>query len=153
MGHGPRVNLADKAPAVYRAWLSVEQFLHDSTLPDNLLHLVKLRVSQINGCAFCVDMHARDARKAGETDQRLDAVAVWREAPFFTDAERAAFALAEASARLADNPAGVPDDVWQEAARHYDEQQLAVLVVALAQISAWNTVNVTLRHPPAAAAA
>jgi AhpD family alkylhydroperoxidase len=127
--------------------LEVEKFLHESGVPDSTLHLIKLRASQINGCGYCVDMHALDAKNAGETDERLWSVAAWREAPFYTDEERAALALAEAATRIADNPDGVPDDVWDAAADHYDEKTLAALIVAIAQINAWNRLNVTLRNP------
>ena len=103
--------------------------------------LVHLRASQINGCSVCVDMHARELKKAGETDERLFAVAAWRDAPYFTDAERAALALTEAVTRLGDRADPVPDDVWDEAARHYDEQALAALILSIAQINVWNRLN------------
>ncbi|MFD9893800.1 carboxymuconolactone decarboxylase family protein, partial [Amycolatopsis sp. NPDC059027] len=95
---------------------------------------------------FCVDMHARDAKKAGETDERLWSVAAWREAPYYTDEERAALALTEAATRLADRSDPVPDDVWDDAADHFDEESLAALVVAIAAINAWNRINVTTRQ-------
>src|SRR5438445_13140512 len=98
-------------------------------VPQAVLELVHLHVSQINGCSFCVDSGARSAKKAGETDERLFAVAAWREAPYFTDAERAALALTEAVTRLADRADPVPDPIWDEAARHYDEQGLAALIL------------------------
>ncbi|WP_245681834.1 carboxymuconolactone decarboxylase family protein [Actinomadura kijaniata] len=131
----------------YQGFASVDRFLHRSELPNTIVHLVKLRVSQINGCALCVDMHSHDARKEGETDERLWSVAAWREAPFYTDQERAALALAEAATRIADNPDGVPDDVWNEAAEHFDEKQLAALVAAIALINAWNRIGVTAHIP------
>src|SRR5262245_35040742 len=96
-------------------------------LPSSTTGLVQLRASQINGCSVCVDMHARDLKKAGETDERLFALAAWRDAPYFTDAERAALALTEAVTRLSDREDPVPDDLWAEAARHYDEPALAAL--------------------------
>jgi AhpD family alkylhydroperoxidase len=105
-----------------------------------------LRASQINGCSLSVDMHARDLRKSGETDERLYALAVWREAPYFTDAERAALALTEAATRLSDRADPVPDEVWSEAARHYGERALAVLVLNIALINFWNRLNVTTRQ-------
>src|SRR5690606_12219678 len=107
-----------------------------------------LRVSQINGCGFCVDLHARDARADGESNERIDGVAVFREMPQFSDAERAALALAEAATRIADNPHGVPDDVWDEARKHYDDNELAALTMAIAVINAWNRINVTNRTVP-----
>ena len=109
--------------------------------------LVYLRASQINGCSVCVEMHSRDLKKAGETDERLFAVAAWREAPYFTDAERAALALTEAVTRLSDRADPVPDEIWDEAARHYDEPALAALVVAIANINVWNRLNVATRQP------
>jgi AhpD family alkylhydroperoxidase len=112
-------------------------------VPAITLELVNLRASQINGCAVCLHMHARDLRKAGETDDRLATVAAWRDAPFFTDAERAALALAESLTRLSDQ---VPDDVWDEAARHYDEQALAALVLSIAQINLWNRLNIATKQ-------
>ena len=101
-------------------------------LPQTTVDLVSLRASQINGCAVCLDMHTRGAKKAGETDERLFTVAAWRDAPYFTDAERAALALAEAGTRLADRADPVPDAVFDEAAKHYDEQALAALIVCIA---------------------
>ncbi|NGP04675.1 carboxymuconolactone decarboxylase family protein [Rhodococcus sp. 14C212] len=115
-------------------------------LPARTTHLVHLRASQINGCSVCVDMHPRLAKKDGETDKRLFAVAAWREAPYFTDAERAALALTEAVTRLADRPDPVPDDVWDEAARHFDEPQLAALILQISLINVWNRLNATVKQ-------
>ena len=115
-------------------------------IPETTLGLVTLRASQINGCSVCVDMHSRELRAAGEPDERIFAVSAWREAPYFTDAERAALALTEATTRLADRPDPVPDDVWEEAARHYEEPQLAALVIAIASINAWNRINAATRQ-------
>src|SRR6266545_8114384 len=103
-----------------------------SGVPSATLELVHLRASQINGCSYCVDSGSRSAKKAGETDERLFAVVAWREAPYFTDAERAALALAEAVTRLSDRVDPVPDEIWDEAARHYDEQALAALILSIA---------------------
>ena len=111
-------------------------------LPRSTVDLVELRASQINGCAVCLDMHTRAARKAGETDERLGTVAAWRETPYFTDAERAALALTEAGTRLADRPDPVPDEVYAEAAEHFDEQALTALVCTIAMINTWNRLNV-----------
>jgi AhpD family alkylhydroperoxidase len=119
-------------------------------VPPATLELVHLRASQINGCSFCVDWGARSAKKAGETDERLFAVAAWREAPYFTDAERAALALTEAVTRLADRADPVPDSIWDEAARHYDEQALAALLIEIAMINVWNRFNVAVRQPAGA---
>ena len=115
-------------------------------VPQAVLELVHLRTSQINGCSACVDAGARSARKAGETDERLFAVAAWREAPYFTDAERAALALAEAVTRLADRDDPVPDPVWDEAARHYDEQGLAALLLMIATTNLFNRLNASTRQ-------
>jgi AhpD family alkylhydroperoxidase len=110
------------------------------------LELVHLRASQVNGCSACVDSGAKAARKAGETEERLAAVAAWREAPYFTDAERAALALAEAATRLADRPDPVPDDIWDDAADHYDEKQLAAIVLMIAVTNLFNRLNATTRQ-------
>lgn len=129
----------------YQALSAMEEFLHGSSAPDDVLELVRLRVSQINGCSVCVDLHSHRASAAGESNERLWTVSAWRDTPFFTDRERAALALAEATTRIADNPDGVPDDVWQEAARQFDEAALAALVMAIASVNAWNRVNVAAR--------
>jgi AhpD family alkylhydroperoxidase len=115
-------------------------------VPEAVLELVHLRASQINGCSFCVDSGARSARKAGETDERLFAVAAWREAPYFTDAERAALALTEAATRLADRADPVPDEIWEEAARHYGEQGLAALLLMIATTNLFNRLNAPIRQ-------
>src|SRR5881394_486570 len=120
-------------------------------VPENVLELVHLRASQINGCSFCVDSGARSAKKAGETDERLFAVAAWRETPYFTDAERAALALAEAVTRLADRADPVPDSIWDEAARHYDERALAGLIIQIGLINVFNRLNATVRQVAGAA--
>jgi AhpD family alkylhydroperoxidase len=116
-------------------------------LPERLLELVHLRASQINGCSTCVDMHPRLAKKAGETDERLFAVAAWRDTPYFSDAERAALALTEALTRLSDRADPVPDAIWNEAAENFDERSLALLVLAIASINVWNRLNVAVRQP------
>ena len=110
------------------------------------LELVHLRVSQINGCSACVDSGARSARKAGETEERLATVAAWREAPYFTDGERAALALAEAATRMADRPDPVPDEIWDAAAAHFDEKQLAGIVLMVGVTNLYNRLNATTRQ-------
>src|SRR5215813_3250343 len=115
-------------------------------LPYVLRKLVQLRASQINGCSVCVDMHAHELKRAGESDQRIFAVAAWRDAPWFTEAERAALALAEAVTRIADRADPVPDEVWNEAARHYDAPALAALLVQIGLINVWNRFNVSVRQ-------
>ncbi|MEN3535949.1 carboxymuconolactone decarboxylase family protein [Microbispora sp. ZYX-F-249] len=139
------------APEAYQAMLGVERFLHECDVPPATLELMKIRASQINGCAFCLDMHHRDAKKAGESDERLWTVAGWREAPFYSDAERAALALTEAATRLADRPDPVPDELWAEVVEHYSQEQLSALVVAIAQINAWNRICVVSRKSPGSA--
>ena len=111
-------------------------------LPEKLLELVHLRASQINGCSACVDMHPKIAKRAGETDERLFSVAAWRDTPYFTEGERAALALTEALTRLSDRPDPVP-----EADKHFDEQELAALILAIANINVWNRLNVAVRQP------
>ncbi len=115
-------------------------------LPANLLEIVHLRASQINGCSVCVDMHVRLAKMSSETDERLYSVSAWRDAPYFTDAERAALALTEAVTRLADSSDPVPDEIYDEAARHYDERELAALILAIANINVWNRLNVATKQ-------
>ncbi|WP_405553960.1 carboxymuconolactone decarboxylase family protein [Streptomyces sp. NBC_01171] len=119
----------------------------DSTLPAATQELVKIRASQINGCGFCLDMHTKEAAHAGETQLRLNMVAAWREATVFTDAERAALELAEQGTRLADTPGAVTDEAWANAAKHYDEEQLAALVFLIGLINAYNRMNVMIRMP------
>ncbi len=133
-------------PGAMKALLAVGRFGEQSGLPEGALAMVHLRASQINGCSVCVDMHARDARKAGESEDRVFAVAAWREAPYFSDAERAAFALTEAVTRLADRPDPVPDDVWDAAAEHFTEPQLAALIIAIGAVNLWNRVNAATRQ-------
>jgi len=116
-------------------------------LPEKLLELVHLRASQINGCSACVDMHPKLAKKAGETDERLFAVAAWRETPYFSDSERAALALTEALTRLSDRADAVPDAIWNEADKNFDEAELAALILAIANINVWNRLNVAVRQP------
>ena len=121
--------------------------LHSAGLPAATQELVKLRASQINGCGFCTDMHIKDALHAGESQQRLTLVAVWREATVFTEAERAALELAEQGTRIADAAGGVTDEAWANAAKHYDEDQLLALVGIIALINAYNRMNVITRQP------
>jgi len=115
-------------------------------VPATTLYLIEVRASQINGCSVCLDMHSRELRAAGERDERIFMVGAWREAPYFSDAERAALALTEAATRLADRSDPIPDELWEEAARHYDEAGLAGLVVAIATINAWNRINAATRQ-------
>lgn len=124
--------------------------IHDATLKTGIspttVELVNLRASQINGCSVCVDMHSRALRKLGTQPERIFTVAAWREAPYFTDAERAALDLAECLSRICDKPDAVPDAIWNEAARHYDEPKLAALVMGIAAINVWNRLNTATRQ-------
>jgi AhpD family alkylhydroperoxidase len=139
-------NIVTVLPDVMAAMQSLQGAAQKSGLPEKTAHLVHLRASQINGCGFCVDLHPRIMKKAGETDRRILAVAAWREAPFYTDAERAALALTEALTRIADREEPVPDTIWNEAVRHYDEKALAALIVEIASINVWNRFNVATRQ-------
>jgi AhpD family alkylhydroperoxidase len=127
--------------------VSAGKVVSDSTLPAATQQLVMLRASQISGCGFCTDMHTKDAAHAGETSTRLNLVAAWREATVFSDAERAALELTEQGTRIADAAGGVTDEAWTNAAKHYDEDQLAALVSLIALINAWNRVNVIVARP------
>ncbi|WP_406066987.1 carboxymuconolactone decarboxylase family protein [Micromonospora sp. NBC_01638] len=144
----PRIqNPANLLPDAVKAINLLYKAAHSAGVPDSTLELVHLRASQINGCSACVDAGARSARKAGETEERLFAVAVWRETPYFTEAERAALALAEAATRLADRADAVPDDIWAEAARHFGEKELAAIVLWVATANFFNRINATTRQP------
>ncbi|MGW7414697.1 carboxymuconolactone decarboxylase family protein [Streptomyces sp. NPDC054863] len=139
-------NPATLIPGALPAILGLAEVAKKGDVPEPTLELVHLRVSQINGCSVCVVMGTANARKSGESDERLDSVAVWREAPYFTDAERAALALAECATRLADRSDPVPDDVWNEAAAHYTEKQLAGLTLWIGLTNFFNRVNATTRQ-------
>ena len=139
-------NPAAVIPEAMPGILHVLKAAKSGGVPDTTLELVHLRASQINGCSFCVDAGVRSAKKSGETDERLFAVAAWREAPYFTDAERAALALAEAATRLSDRMDPVPDEIWNEAAAHYNERQLAALVLMIAVTNLFNRINATTRQ-------
>jgi len=144
-----RLNYMGNAGAAKAAkyLISAGKAVSDSGLPTATRHLVEIRASQINGCAYCTDMHAKDAAHAGESQVRLNLVATWREATVFTEAERAALELTEQGTRLADEAGGVTDEVWANAAKHYNEDQLAALVSLIAIINAWNRLNVITRQP------
>lgn len=139
-------NIAVLAPETFKALQALGNAVKDSGLPAKTRDLVHLRASQINGCGVCCDMHPRMMKRAGETDERLFAVAAWRDTPYFTDAERAALALAECVTRMADRADPVPDAVWEEAARHYDERALADLIVQISVINVWNRLNGSTRQ-------
>jgi AhpD family alkylhydroperoxidase len=144
-----RLNLFDSpvATKLLKHVVAAGRAVSDSTLPAVTQDLVKIRASQINGCGFCTDMHTKDAAHAGETSVRLNLVAAWREATVFTDAERAALELAEQGTRIADAAGGVTDEAWLNAAKYYDEEQLAALVATIALINAFNRMNVMVKQP------
>jgi AhpD family alkylhydroperoxidase len=133
-------------PGALQPLLDLAQAAREVGLPPRTADLVHLRAAQINGCSYCVDMHARDLKKAGEADERIFAVAAWREAPYFTEAERAALALTEAATRLSDRPDPVPDEIFEEAARHYNEQTLGALILEIALINFWNRTTVAVKQ-------
>jgi AhpD family alkylhydroperoxidase len=133
-------------PETMHALQALAKAAHQGAVPSKTLGLMELRASQINGCSVCVDMHWRTLKKEGETDERLFAIGAWRDAPYFTDAERPALALAEAVTRLSDREDPVPDAVWNEAARHYDEAGLSSLLLSIAMINVWNRLNVATRQ-------
>ena len=139
-------NIAMIVPDAMQALHALKASTEKGGVPSRTLGLVELRASQINGCSVCVDMHARSLKKAGETDERLFAVAAWRDAPYFTDAERAALALTEAVTRLSDRADPVPDEIWDEATQHYDEPALAALILSIATTNIFNRLNVTTRQ-------
>jgi AhpD family alkylhydroperoxidase len=139
-------NPAMLLPDAMQPLLALNAVLEKSDLSATLRGLVHLRISQVNGCSVCVDMGWRQLKRAGETDERLFAVSAWRDAPYFTDAERAALALAEAATRIADRPDPVPDEVWDEAARHFSERELAALTLSIALTNVWNRFNITTRQ-------
>jgi AhpD family alkylhydroperoxidase len=144
-----RLNLLDNAVAAkfFKRLIATAGVAAESTLPAATQQLVALRASQLNGCAFCTDMHTKDAAHAGESAVRLNLVATWREATVFTEAERAALELAEQGTRLADTHVGVTDEAWANAVKHYDEEQLGALIALIATINAFNRVNVIVRQP------
>src|SRR5215813_13524398 len=144
-----RLNLAEIEGATKFAKYinSAGRVISESTLPAATQELVKIRASQINGCGYCTDMHTKDAAHAGESQQRLNLIAAWREATVFTEAERAALELTEQGTRIADAAGGVSDEAWANAAKHYDDDQLAALVSLIALINVYNRLNVITRQP------
>ena len=142
----PRIeNVAQSAPGAMEALLSLAKVANEAAakagVPQSTIDLIETRASQINGCAVCLDMHSRAAKRHGVTDQQLHTLAAWRDSPYFDEAERAALALAEAGTRLADRPDAVPDEVWDRAAEHFDQPALAALVLNIALINTWNRLN------------
>jgi len=139
-------NPAFAVPDAFPALMDLGKAVQRVGLPPKTLELVHIRASQINGCGVCMVQHPRIAKKHGETDERIWAIAGWRDAPYFDDAERAALSLAEAVTRLSDRADAVPDDVWAEATAHYDEQQLGALVMTIGVVNLWNRLNTTTRQ-------
>ena len=148
MTHGQRLAIADVDPGAYQAVLGMEANVRAGKLEAGLLELVKIRASQINGCAFCLEMHNREARERGEAQRRLDVLAGWREVPgLFTERERAALALTEVVTMIAD--AGVPDEIWDLISKQFTEQEIVHLLMAVATINVWNRLAVSTRQQPA----
>jgi AhpD family alkylhydroperoxidase len=141
-----RIDYPNVAPGAYAAMRGVETYMRQSGLEPRLLELVKTRASQINGCAYCIDMHTKDARAHGETEQRLYALSAWRETPFFSPRERAALAWTEAVTRIAQGP--IPDDVHAAVREHFDDKSLVDLTLAIVAINGWNRLAIAFATPP-----
>ncbi|MFI9558010.1 carboxymuconolactone decarboxylase family protein [Nonomuraea endophytica] len=139
-------NPATIIPAAMKPIMELMKAAQSQGLPQELLEMIHLRVSQVNGCSFCVDAGLKNLRKLGETDDRIGLVAAWREAPYYTDSERAALELAEAATRLADRPDSVSDEVWNNAADHFDEKQLAAILLMIATTNLFNRLNAPIRQ-------
>lgn len=142
----PRIDYGKASPEVVKALLGLEKVVRNSGLEESLLHLVRMRASQINGCAYCLDMHSKDARAAGETEQRLYTLNAWHEAPFYTDRERAALAWTESLTRIADTHA--PDEVFEQLREQFDEQEIVNLTLAITSINSWNRIAIGFRAVP-----
>ncbi|MGH2459530.1 MAG: carboxymuconolactone decarboxylase family protein [Chloroflexota bacterium] len=142
----PRIEYGTVAPGAQAAMSGLERYVHQSELEPSLLELVKLRASQINGCAFCIDMHTKDARARGETEQRLYELDAWRETPFYTERERAALAWTEAVTRVSDTH--VPDEVYELARTQFGEKELVDLTLAIVAINGWNRLAISFRSVP-----
>ncbi|MGB7189993.1 MAG: carboxymuconolactone decarboxylase family protein [Acidobacteriaceae bacterium] len=142
----PRFNPYKAAPGAYKAMAGLEEYLHNSGLEAGLLHLVKFRASQINGCAYCLDMHSKDLRAGGESEQRLYTLEAWRECPWYSERERAALAWTEALTLITNGH--VPDGVYQQVKPHFTEKELADLTLAITTINAWNRISIATRVEP-----
>ncbi|GED29757.1 alkyl hydroperoxide reductase AhpD [Brevibacillus centrosporus] len=136
-----RMNYRSANPQAFQAMIKLEGYVQECGLEKGLMELIKIRASQINGCAFCLDMHTKDARKLGETEQRIYLLSAWREAAFYTDAERAALALTEAVTTI--SVGGVSDELYEEVHKHFDEKQFVSLIMAINVINAWNRLAIT----------
>ena len=143
-----RFNYAKAAPGVYKAMLGLDQYLEDCSLEESQLHLIRLRASQINGCAYCLDMHWNDLRTSGEQEQRLYSLDAWRECPYYTERERAALAWTEAVTLI--TAGHVPDAVYEEALAHFSERELSDLTLAVTVINTWNRLSIAARTVPGA---
>ena len=141
-----RFNVVKTAPGIYHVMHGVEEYLHQCGLEENLLHLIKLRASQINGCAYCLDMHSKDLRAAGESEQRLYTLDAWRECPWYSERERAALAWTEAVTLVADGH--VPDEIYEQVKPHFTEKELSNLTLAIAAINVWNRLSIASRTEP-----
>lgn len=141
-----RLNYMEVAPNAIKGMLELENFVHTSGLERSLYELVKTRASQINGCAYCLDMHTKDARNAGETEQRLYALNAWRETPFYTERERAALAWAEALTLISEND--VPDSLYEATRQHFSEEEIVALTMAIVAINGWNRLAISFRSVP-----
>jgi AhpD family alkylhydroperoxidase len=145
MSNSQRLSIAGVDPSAYEAVRGLEQYVRAGDLEPGLLELVRIRASQLNGCAYCLDMHNRDARAGGESQRRLDVLSAWREVPdLFSARESAALALTEAVTRISEQ--GVPDQVWEDIAAHYDEKQIVHLLLAIATINVWNRLAVSVHQ-------
>ena len=141
-----RIPYTQVSPLAYHAMMGLEKYLNECGLEEGLLHLIKLRASQINGCAFCLDMHWKDLRAIGESEQRLYSLDAWEECPYYTDRERAALAWTDSVTRVAETH--VPDEVYEQARRHFSEKELADLTLAVATINVWNRLSIAGRTTP-----
>jgi AhpD family alkylhydroperoxidase len=142
----PRINHRKVSPEAMKAMFGLENFVHNCGLPEKLLHLIKLRVSQINGCAYCIDMHSKDLRAFGESEERIYLLDAWRESPIYTEQERAALAWAEAVTLVSEGH--VPDEVYEQARTQFEEKDLVNLTLAVVTINGWNRLSIAFRSVP-----
>lgn len=142
----PRLDITKVDPKAYQAMFALENYVHNSGIEKPLLELVKMRASQINGCAYCIDMHTKDARAAGETEQRLYELDAWRETPFYSDRERAALAWTESLTLVSQTH--VPDDVFEEVKKYFSEAEIVALTLAVVAINGWNRIAISVRAVP-----
>jgi len=142
----PRLDYSKTAPGALKGMLELEKYVHGSGLERSLYELVKTRASQINGCAYCIDMHTKDARRAGETEQRLYALSAWRETPFYTQRERAALAWTEALTRISENE--ISDSLYKASMEYFSEEEIVALTMAIIAINGWNRLAISFRTTP-----